>query len=60
MEQWAVILLPYIIGTLLGLHWGFRSGVRLGSETTIDALMEKGFLKFNRSKEGIIEFIKVR
>lgn len=54
-----LVFIPYIIGTLLGLHWGFKSGVRLGSENTLDALMEKGFLKYKRGKEGIIEFIKV-
>ena len=41
-----LVFIPYIIGTLLGLHWGFKGGVRLGSENTLDALMEKGFLKY--------------
>jgi|TARA_R110000803_G_scaffold42597_5_gene91292 hypothetical protein len=55
-----IILIPYIIGTLIGLHFGFKSGVRLGSENTIDALMQKGFLKYKETAEGIIEFIKVK
>ena len=55
-----LFFIPYIIGTLLGLHWGFKSGVRLGSENTIDALMQKGFLKYKETAEGIIEFIKVK
>lgn len=54
-----LFIIPYIIGTLLGLHWGFKSGVRNGSEATIDTLMENGFLKWKKGREGIVEFQKV-
>ncbi len=54
-----LFFIPYIIGTLLGLHWGFKSGVRNGSEATIDTLMENGFLKWKKGREGIVEFQKV-
>ncbi len=54
-----LFIIPYIIGTLLGLHWGFKSGIRNGSEATIDALMENGFLKWKKGREGIVEFQKV-
>jgi len=54
-----LFFIPYVIGTLLGLHWGFKSGVRNGSEATIDTLMEKGYLKWKKGREGIIEFIKL-
>jgi hypothetical protein len=55
-----IIILPYIIGTLIGLYFGFKSGVRTGSENTIDALMQRGFLKYKETAEGLIEFIKVK
>jgi hypothetical protein len=45
---------------LIGLYFGFKSGVRTGSENTIDALMQRGFLKYKETAEGLIEFIKVK
>lgn len=55
-----LFFIPYVIGTLLGLHWGFKSGVRNGSEATVDALMQKGFLKWKEGRDGNIEFTKVK
>ena len=60
MDPILLLLVPYAIGTLLGLHWGFQKGVREGSENTIDALMQRGFLKYKETAEGLIEFIKVK
>ncbi len=59
MDQLLLLLVPYAIGTLLGLHWGFQKGVRDGSVNTIDMLMEKRYLKWKKGSEGIIEFIEV-
>jgi hypothetical protein len=59
MDPILLLLVPYAIGTLLGLHWGFQKGIREGSEHTIDMLMEKRFLKWKKGREGIIEFIEV-
>jgi len=59
MDQLLLLLVPYAIGTLLGLHWGFQKGVRDGSVNTIDMLMEKRYLKWKKGSEGIIEIIEV-
>ncbi len=55
-----LFFIPYVIGTLLGLHWGFKSGVRNGSEATVDALMQKGFLNWKEGRDGKIECPKVK
>jgi len=53
-----VLIVGYIVGTLVGLHFGFSYGVRRGSSITIDLMIKNNFVKWRRVK-GDIELLKI-
>ena len=58
-EQIIQFLIPYAVGTVLGLYWGVKSNARKISDATIELLMREGFVKFKRLKDGEVELIKI-
>ena len=48
------LLLAYAIGTAFGMYWKFQNVI--GS--TIDSLIENGYLKHRRDANGEIEILK--
>ena len=51
---WGWLLLAYVIGTVFGLRINFHNVI--GS--TIDSLIESGYLKTRRKSDGEIEILK--
>ena len=41
MSIYFVLIVGYIVGTLVGLHFGFSHGVKKGSSVTIDLILIK-------------------
>jgi hypothetical protein len=37
--------IAYAVGTLLGLRWGFKHGLSMGAEVTVNALIEANYVK---------------
>ena len=52
------LVVGYIVGTLVGLHFGFSHGVKKGSSVTIDLMIKNNFVKWRRVK-GDIELLKI-
>lgn len=52
------ILVPYVIGTVMGLLIGHGMGLKRGTELTLNMLMDSGFLKFTEQPDGEIVFKK--
>lgn len=53
-----VLIIGYIVGTAVGLHFGFSYGIKKGSSITIDVLVKNNFVKWRRVK-GDIELLKL-
>jgi hypothetical protein len=51
MIDWS-ILVPYVVGTFMGLYFGYKRGVRLGADLTISRLCIKGYVKFRTDGES--------
>jgi hypothetical protein len=49
----------YIVGTIVGLAFGYSSGTRRAIETTIDQLVKNGFLRHRKNQDGDIEILKL-
>lgn len=52
MIETVFIFVAYILGTAFGWYAGKGSGLRKGIETTVDRLIEQGYLKFRGSKSN--------
>lgn len=52
------VLVPYLVGTIVGVWMGFKFGVKKGADLSISMLMAEGFLKYKKLKNGEIEFVK--
>jgi hypothetical protein len=52
------LMAAYLTGTLFGLWAGFRFYASKGAEMAIDTLIEGGYLKTRKSKDGEIEILK--
>jgi len=52
------VIVGYVVGTLIGLWIGFKSGVMRGTEGTIDMLMKGKFLLYKKGKDGETVFIQ--
>ena len=48
----------YTVGTIFGIWFGFKSGVKKGADVTLDMLMVGKFLLYKRHQNGDIEFLK--
>jgi hypothetical protein len=48
----------YIVGTVIGLGFGYASGTRKAIEATIDQLVKNGFLRHRKNKDGDVEILK--
>ena len=48
----------YIVGTIIGLVFGYNAGARNGVETTVDQLVKNGFLRHRKNKDGDVEILK--
>ena len=53
-----MILIPYAVGTAIGIWFGFKVGVKKGADLSVSMLMAEGFLKYKKLKNGEIEFVK--
>jgi hypothetical protein len=49
----------YIAGTVIGMIFGYTSGVTKAIETTIDQLVTNGFLRHRKNEDGNIEILKL-
>lgn len=56
MDPIMMALIAYITGTLLGLWWGFKGGVRTGADLTITSLIKSRYLK-TIQKNGKTEIV---
>ena len=41
-----------MVGTILGLYWGRKTGHKIGIADCIDQLIEQGFLKYKGPKSN--------
>ncbi len=48
----------YALGTVVGFYFGYQFAGKKIAASTIDALIEKGFLRWTRSSDGEIEILK--
>ena len=48
----------YALGTVIGFYFGYQFAGKKIAASTIDALIEKGFLRCTRSSDGEIEILK--
>jgi len=55
MPGWGWLLLAYTAGTLFGMWVKFYRVI----ESTIDSLVENGYLKYRRKSDGEIEILKI-
>ena len=53
-----LILIPYAVGTIIGIWFGFKFGVKKGADLSISMLMAEGYLRYKKLKDGEIEFLK--
>lgn len=58
MSVEAVLIIGYIVGTLIGMYFGFAHGVKKGSSITIDVLIKNNLVKWRRVN-GDIELLKL-
>jgi|TARA_X000001036_G_scaffold177580_1_gene168117 hypothetical protein len=52
------LLLAYVTGSVFTGYIFYKSGTRFGIENTIDSLIDQGFLRHKKDKDGEIEIIK--
>jgi hypothetical protein len=52
------IIVSYIIGTLIGVHFGNVLFKKYHIQETIDVLIQEKFLRFVRRPDGEIEILK--
>lgn len=48
----------YIVGTIIGIIFGYTSGARMAIEATVDQLVKNGFLRHRKKADGEIEILK--
>jgi len=58
MDLFVVFFISYVVGTALGIWFGFKHGVKQGADATLELLMTAKFLLYRRQRNGDIEFIK--
>jgi hypothetical protein len=49
----------YVVGSVVGLIFGYAAGARNAISTTIDQLVKNGFLRHRKNKDGDIEILKL-
>lgn len=49
----------YVVGSVVGLIFGYTAGARNAISTTIDQLVKNGFLRHRKTKDGDIEILKL-
>tara|TARA_A200000159_G_C7303889_1_gene331437 strand:+ start:261 stop:446 length:186 start_codon:yes stop_codon:yes gene_type:complete len=52
MIEIVFIFMSYMVGTILGLYWGRKTGHKIGIADCIDQLIEQGFLKYKGPKSN--------
>jgi len=52
------ILVSGVIFYLLGSRIGYKKGIVTSAETTVDILIENGYLKYRETQDGEKEFVK--
>lgn len=55
--DWSVVV-PYVIGSLMGLWFGYKRGIRLGAELTVRQLCVAGYLKYTGDITQDVELFK--
>ena len=58
MDPITIFIISYVVGTALGIWFGFKYGVKQGADATLELLMTAKFLLYKRQRNGDIEFIK--
>lgn len=58
MSLYVVFFISYAVGTVLGIWFGYKHGVKQGADATLELLMSSKFLLYKRQRNGDIEFIK--
>jgi hypothetical protein len=48
----------YVVGTVVGMAFGYAAGARKAIGTTIDQLVKNGFLRHRKNKDGDVEILK--
>ena len=51
--------LAYIAGSIIGFIFGRQNGLTVGIISTLDSMIEGGFVKTKEDKNGDIELIKL-
>lgn len=49
----------YAAGTLIGMIIGYVTGARTAVELTVDQLVQNGFLRHRKNKDGDVEILKL-
>lgn len=49
----------YAAGTLIGIIIGYVTGARTAVELTVDQLVQNGFLRHRKNKDGDVEILKL-
>jgi hypothetical protein len=58
MDPMVIIMIAYTVGTCVGIHWGFKSGIRTGTDLTVNTLLSGNYLK-SRVINGNVELVKL-
>lgn len=59
MEQIYWYAIAYAVGTVMGLFFGRNYGVSLGVLTTLETLVEGGYVKTRKTENGELDLIKL-
>jgi hypothetical protein len=59
MEMAIWLALSYVVGSVVSYVVGFNRGTTRGIEETIDMLIERNYLKYERNADGEIDIKKV-
>ena len=51
------LMVPYAVGTVLGLYWGTKHNSRRIADATIEFLMKEGFVKYKLLQNGEVELL---
>lgn len=54
------LMIPYTVGTVLGLYWGTKHNSRRIADATIDFLIKEGFVKYKLLQNGEVELLPLK
>lgn len=52
------MIVVYTVGTLLGIWFGYKSGVVMGSQVMLDGLVKTGFVLYSEDEKGEITLLR--